>query len=71
MSSYLCNLYTKAKPKFQVPEDWHITHSDNHRCNETTMVNYISNIIIPFVKQKCWELKTSDDQVALAIFDEF
>ena len=37
-------------------EDWYITHSDNHWYNKTTMVNYISKIIIPFVKQKCREL---------------
>jgi len=34
------------------------------------MVNYISKIIIPFVK-KCRKLKKSDNQVALVIFDEF
>ena len=32
---------------------------------------YILKIIILFVKEKHRELKTSDDQVALAIFDEF
>ena len=56
-------------PIFKFPEDWHITHFDNHWCNETMMVNYISKII-PFVKQKRRELKNPDYLVALAIFDE-
>ena len=35
------------------------------------MINYISKIIVPFVKNKRKELKKTDDQVALVIFDEF
>ena len=35
------------------------------------MVNYITKIIIPYVKNKRKELGKTDDQVALAIFDEF
>jgi len=62
---------SQCHPNFKFPEDWHITLSDNHWCNGITMVNYISKIIIPFVKHKRRKLKKSDDQVALAIFDEF
>ena len=62
---------SQCHPKVKFPEDWHITHSDNHWSNETTMINYISKIIVPFVKNKRKELKKTDDQVALAIFDEF
>ena len=62
---------SQCHPNFKFPEDWRINHSDNHWCNETTIVNYILKIIILFVKEKHRELKTSDDQVALAIFDEF
>ena len=57
--------------KSQFPDEWHITHSPNHWSNETTMVNYITKIIIPYVKNKRKELGKTDDQVALAIFDEF
>ena len=35
------------------------------------MSNYISKIIVPFVKNKRKELEKTDDQVALAIFDKF
>ena len=62
---------SQCHPKVKFPEDWHITHSENHWSNETTMINYISKIIVPFVKNKRKELKKTDDQVALVIYDEF
>ena len=62
---------TQCHPNSKFPDDWHITHSDNHWSNETTMINYIAKIIIPFVRKKHRELKKTEDQVALAIFDEF
>ena len=62
---------TRCHPNFKFPDDWHITHSDNHWSNETTMINYIAKIIISFVKRKCRELKKTDDQAAFAICDEF
>ena len=62
---------TQCHPNSKFPDDWHITHSDNHWSNETTMINYIAKIIIPFVRKKRRKLKKTEDQVALAIFDEF
>ena len=62
---------TQCHPNSTFPDDWNITHSDNHWSNETTMINYIAKIIIPFVRNKRRELKKTEDQVALAIFDEF
>ena len=62
---------TQCHLNSKFPDDWHITHSDNHWSNETTMINYIAKIIIPFVRKKHRELKKTEDQVALAIFDEF
>ena len=35
------------------------------------MINNIAKIIIPFVKRKRRDLKKTDDQAALVIFDEF
>ena len=52
-------------------EDWHVTHLENHWSNKTTMITYISNITVPFVKNIRKELKKTDDQAALAIFDKF
>ena len=33
---------TQCHPNSKFPDDWHITHSDNHWSNETTMINYIA-----------------------------
>ena len=62
---------TRCHSDLKFPDDWHITHSDNHGSNETTMVNHIAKIVIPFVKKKRRELKKTVDQAALAIFHEF
>ena len=62
---------SQCHPKVKFSEDWYITHSENHWSNETTMINYISKIIVPFVKNKRNEFKKTNDQVALVIFDKF
>ena len=44
---------TKAcLPDVAFPNDWHITFSHNHWANETTVKDYITNIIVPYVLQK-------------------
>ena len=43
---------TRCHPNFKFPNDWHITHSDNHWSNETTMIKYIAKIIGPFVTKE-------------------
>ena len=50
---------------------WCITHSQKHWSNETTMLNYIENIIVPDVKKTREDFGVIPDQVALAIFDHF
>ena len=55
----------QCHPDLKVPDNWHVTHSDNHWSNISKKIN------IPFVKRKSRELKKADDQAALAIFDEF
>ena len=39
----------RCHPSYNFPSDWNITHSDNHWSNESTMVTYIEQIIVPFV----------------------
>jgi len=52
---------SQCHPKVKFSEDWYITHSENHWSNETTMINYISKIIVPFVKNKRNEFKKTND----------
>ena len=61
----------QCHPRVCFPENWHITHSPNHWSNETTMIDYITKIIIPFIKKKHRELYLPNDQAAIGIFDEF
>jgi hypothetical protein len=57
----------KCHPSFQFPNDWHITYSPNHWCNEETMKDYITHILVPHVKKKREDLNLSPDHRALVI----
>ena len=42
---------SRCHPQFAFPADWHITHSPKHWSNEETMIQYIENIIVPYVEK--------------------
>ena len=48
-----------------------ITHSTKHWSNEETMLQYIQDIIIPFVDKTRQNIGADEKQPALAIFDHF
>lgn len=58
-------------PQYKFPSSWHITHTDNYWSNEFTMKQYFVMIIISYINNKRKELKLSDNQLALLIFDNF
>ena len=58
-------------PKVEFPEGWDIWHSDNHWSNESTMLRYAQNVLIPYVNQTRDDLDLPLKQPALAIFDVF
>jgi len=35
----------QCHPKYKFPDNFHITHSENHWANESTMIEYLQNII--------------------------
>lgn len=37
----------------EFPLDWHISSTSNHWSNEKTMIDCITNIIIPYVTKTC------------------
>jgi hypothetical protein len=39
----------QCRAKFNFPEDWHITHTENHWVNTSTSYDYVDNIITPYV----------------------
>ena len=38
----------KCLPHVDFPKEWHITSIPNHWCNESTMLDYIQKIMIPY-----------------------
>lgn len=57
----------RCHPKFKFPSHWHITHSPNHWSTEETMIQYIENIILPYVAQT----RESEEEPGLVIMDNF
>ena len=63
---------SKCLPKnVNFPKDWDITCTENHWSNESTSIDYLVKIVIPYVNGRRKELKLSADHPALAIFDVF
>ena len=62
---------TRCLPSIKFPADWHITFSPNHWSNETTMVQYIKHILLPYLNNKRCCLQLEPDYPALVIFDNF
>ena len=53
------------------PKDWDITYTHNHWSNTDTMIDYVNNVILPYVTATRKTLKLSSDHPALVIFDVF
>ena len=60
----------RVHPRYQFPMNWHITHSENHWSTEVTMIQYVENIIIPYVNN-IRGLLNDDSKPALVIMDNF
>ena len=41
---------TRCLPNYDFIEKWHITYSINHWSNETTIKEYLDNVLLPYVK---------------------
>ena len=61
----------RCHPSYEFPADWDVTHTPNHWSNEATMLQYIDNVIAPFVSSTRDIIGKDHDQAALAIFDHF
>ena len=55
---------------YDFPDNWRVTHSENHWSNEETMIEYIQGIIVPYVEGVRLMLG-KNDRTALAIFNNF
>lgn len=61
----------KCHPPVDFPKDWDIWHSTNHWSNESTMLRYIDQIIIPHMNKQRQILDLPAAQQGLCIFDTF
>ena len=60
---------SRCHPTFDFPDNWHITHSPRHWSTEETMIQYIDEIILPYVKRQ--RDAFDDTTAALVIMDNF
>ena len=56
-------------PRYPFPPEWNVTHSRNHWSNEDTMVQYVDNIILPYVEKVREEVGA--EKAAIVIMDNF
>ena len=59
----------RCHPRYQFPSNWDITHSPRHWSNEDTMIQYITNIVLPYVRRVREDHE--HDTPALIIMDNF
>ena len=60
----------RCHPHYEFPAGWHITHSLNYWSTEITMIQYIENIIEPYV-HSVREMMYTATTPAVVIMDKF
>lgn len=61
----------KCLPNFKFPSEWDITYSENHWSNETTMLQYVENILVPYFVNTKKQLKLPEEQKTIVLMDVF
>jgi len=61
----------RCLPQVNFPDGWHVTYSSTHWCNESTMQDYVDEIILPYINKKRKEIKLPSNHPALLLFDNF
>lgn len=64
-------LTDQCHARFNFPKDWNITHSETHWSTSETMMEYVKNIIIPYVEHTRDTRDLPLRQTALVILDVF
>ena len=59
----------RCHPHFEFPSQWDVTHSPKHWSTEETMLQYVQQIIVPFVEQMRDFL--GEEKSAVVIMDNF
>lgn len=61
----------RCHPKVKFHDSSHITHTSNHWSNEPIVIDYLSNIIFPYLEKKRKDLKLEKNPKALPTFHVF
>ena len=62
---------SQCHPKYKFPKGFHITESENHWANSSTMIDYVDKIIKPYVRNTIFKKDLPLHQKAIVIFDCF
>ena len=60
----------RVHPHYQFPMNWHVTHPEDHWSTEVTMIQFVENIIIPYVNN-IRGLLNDDNKPEFIIMDNF
>ena len=62
---------SRCHPAVDFPDGFYVTHTENHWCNEETMISYIEAVIVPYIDEQRTKLGLGSAQSGLVILDEF
>ena len=62
---------TRCHPKFDFPDGFEVTHSENHWSNKEKAISLIENIILPYVERTKERLDLPEEQKWIVIKDVF
>lgn len=62
---------SRSQPKYKFPKEFHVTQNPTHWANETTSIELLEKIIIPYVKRTRETLGLPEDHAWLLISDVF
>lgn len=61
-------LTDRCHPSFSFPNDWNITHSQNHRTIAATMIEYANKVLILYLRKDIGR-RGRQNSIALPLFD--
>ena len=61
----------RCHPNVAIPTRWHVTHSQNHWSILDTMLEYVDEILCPYMTEQRKLLNLESDATGLCIFDVF
>jgi len=55
----------------EFPDDWNVTYTKNHWSNEEKAIEHLEKVVFPYLKKQKAELKLTEEQKGMLIFDVF